>query len=44
MSNREELDKLNEYWRENCVCKLKETATQAVFGDGNTEADVVFIG
>lgn len=43
-SKREELDKLNEYWKENCVCKLKETATQAVFGDGNAKADVVFIG
>lgn len=44
MSKREELDKLNKYWQENCTCVLKETATQAVFGDGNAEAEVVFIG
>lgn len=44
MSKREELDKLNIYWKENCKCELKETATQAVFGDGNAESEVVFIG
>ena len=43
-SKREQLDELNEYWKENCTCELKETATQAVFGNGNAEADVVFIG
>lgn len=26
------------------ACALKETATQAVFGDGNPNADIVFIG
>lgn len=44
MSKREKLDKLNKYWQENCTCPLKETATRAVFGDGNAEAQVVFIG
>ena len=43
-SKREQLNELNDYWRENCDCKLKETATQAVFGDGSAESDVVFIG
>ena len=43
-SKREQLDELNEYWKEHCTCELKATATQAVFGDGNAEADVVFIG
>jgi len=44
MSKREQLDELNSYWNEHCVCELKKTATQAVFGDGNAKADVVFIG
>jgi DNA polymerase len=44
MSKREQLDELNKYWQENCTCELKKTATQAVFGDGNAEAEVVFIG
>ena len=44
MSNKERLEELNKYWEKNCVCKLKETATQAVFGDGNPDASIVFIG
>ena len=43
-SKREQLDELNKYWKENCTCGLKKTATQAVFGDGNAESDIVFIG
>lgn len=43
-SKREQLDKLNKYWQNNCKCELKETATQAVFGNGNAEAKVIFIG
>lgn len=43
-SKREQLDELNQYWKEHCMCELKATATQAVFGDGNAETDVVFIG
>lgn len=38
------LNKLNKYWSYNCKCKLKKTATQAVFGNGNVESDIVFIG
>jgi len=41
---REQLDELNKYWQENCKCELRETASRAVFGDGNAEAKVVFIG
>ena len=41
---REQLDELNKYWQENCKCELKKTASRAVFGDGNAEANVVFIG
>jgi len=44
MTKREQLDKLNIYWRENCQCDLRKTATQAVFGDGNAESEIVFIG
>ena len=44
MTMREQLDELNGYWKENCKCELKKTATQAVFGDGNAEAEVVFVG
>ena len=43
-SKREQLDELNQYWRENCTCELRKTATQAVFGSGNAESKVVFIG
>ena len=41
---REKLDKLNAYWQENCACKLRVTASKAVFGDGNANAEIVFIG
>lgn len=43
-SKREQLDELNKYWQENCQCELRKTAKQAVFGDGNAEAEIVFIG
>ncbi len=38
------LPEIHEYWKEHCTCKLKLTATQPVFGDGNPNADIVFIG
>ena len=38
------LEEINLYWQENCNCELKNTATRAVFGNGNGHADVVFIG
>jgi uracil-DNA glycosylase family 4 len=43
-SKLEQLDKLNKYWEKNCPCGLKKTAKQAVFGDGNAESQIVFIG
>lgn len=43
-SKREQLDELNKYWKENCACELRKTATQAVFGDGSAESEIVFIG
>ena len=43
-SKREQLDELNKHWQENCTCELRKTATQAVFGDGNAESEIIFIG
>ncbi len=44
LSKRKQLDNLNKYWQENCKCGLKKTTTQAVFGDGNANTKIVFIG
>ena len=38
------LPKLHTYYDSDCECELKNTAKQAVFGNGNTKARVVFIG
>ncbi len=38
------LAEINAYWKEHCTCELKATATQAVPGDGNPHAEIVFIG
>ncbi|MEI7689269.1 MAG: uracil-DNA glycosylase [Candidatus Nomurabacteria bacterium] len=43
-SKKIQLEKLNQHWQENCTCKLKKTASRAVFGDGNAESEIVFIG
>lgn len=40
----ETLKTVNEKWIRDCTCALRETATQAVPGDGNAHADIVFIG
>jgi uracil-DNA glycosylase len=44
MATAEALQKIHEKWAMENSCPLKETATQAVFGDGNPNADIVFIG
>jgi uracil-DNA glycosylase len=44
MATLEALLALHTAWENKCACPLKETATQAVFGDGNPNAKVVFIG
>ena len=44
MSRIENLKKLHEHHNNICVCKPKETATQPVFGNGNPDSDIVFIG
>jgi len=38
------LSDLNRRMAETCQCTLQETATQAVPGDGNANADILFIG
>jgi len=38
------LKEINERWIKDCTCSLRSTATQAVPGDGNASADIVFIG
>lgn len=44
-TKRQQLDQLREkILRDKVTPKLKETATQLVFGDGNPDASVVFIG
>jgi DNA polymerase len=44
MTKEQKLKDLNNFWKENCLCGLKNTATQAVFGNGNADSDIVFIG
>lgn len=38
------LKQLHQKNHEKCLCPLKETATQPVFGHGNEKAEIVFIG
>lgn len=38
------LSEINTYWNEHCTCSLRESATQAVFGSGKPNAQIVFIG
>jgi uracil-DNA glycosylase len=44
MNKKTELETLHKKWMEECECKLKKTATQAVPGKGNPDAEIVFIG
>lgn len=44
MSAPETLFEINERWTRDCTCALRHGATQAVPGDGNPNADIVFIG
>ena len=43
MQKEKELKNLHKEWIEKCECKLKETATKAVPGNGNAKAEIVFI-
>ncbi len=44
MTPSEGLLELHEHWAALNTCELKATASRAVFGNGNAQADVVFIG
>ncbi len=44
MTRAEQLLKLHQKYNTKCKCVLKETATQPVFGDGNPDSKIVFIG
>lgn len=44
MNRSEELKTLQQKHHEACECDLKKTALQPVFGDGNPDAKIVFIG
>ena len=44
MSTFSTLTELHTYYKDINICPLKKTATQAVFGSGNPQARVVFIG
>lgn len=44
MTKKEALEKLNIKMIKECSCSLREQATQAVPGEGNPEADIIFIG
>jgi DNA polymerase len=35
---------LHQKWEKNCTCTLRTSASRAVFGDGNAQAQIVFIG
>lgn len=43
-STKKTLSEINLYWQERCTCDLKKTATRAVFGDGYSKAEIIFIG
>ncbi len=44
MNNALQLAEINARWVRDCTCTLKESATQAVPGDGNANAQILFIG
>lgn len=44
MTKKERLGEINARWMRECVCALRNTATQAVPGDGSADADILFIG
>ncbi len=44
MNRAQELQQIQEQCHLECECGLKTTATQPVFGDGNPDAKIVFIG
>lgn len=39
-----ELEKIHKGWMKDCKCPLRDTAKQAVWGNGSPTAEIVFIG
>ena len=44
MTREESLKKLHQKHSKECKCKLKKTAIQPVYGNGNPNSDIIFIG
>lgn len=44
MNKQKHLEKIHKKWFSKCVCDLKNDVTQPVPGDGNPDANIVFIG
>ncbi len=44
MTRSDQLLELHKKYHTENICELKETATQPVFGNGNPNSDIVFIG
>ena len=44
MDKKQKLDELNAQFAKECPCGLRAEATQAVPGEGNPDADILFIG
>lgn len=44
MSKAEKLLEIHTLWERDCTCELRHSASRAVFGHGNPDAQVVFIG
>ena len=44
MEKANKLEEIHQKWKEECTCELRKTATQAVPGDGDPQAEIVFIG
>lgn len=44
MNKADALAEINARWVRDCTCTLRESATQAVPGDGNADAEILFIG
>ena len=44
MTKAEKLKSIHQKWFKDCPCELRDTCTQPVPGDGNPDAEIVFIG
>ena len=44
MEKQEKLKELHASFEKNCACELKKVATQAVWGNGNADSQIIFIG